>query len=253
MSPAAESTRPRRKPTVLVTGASRGIGRAIAERLAGDGQHVIGVARSAGDTGGEFPGEFIACDLADPGATQMLAARLARDFEVDHLVNNAGINVVQPLAGLERAAFDRVHQVNVQAPLILAQALVPGMAARGYGRIVNIASRAMLGMVAHGAYAASKAALAAMGRCWALEYARRGVTVNTIAPGPFDTDLFESVMPAADPRTAAYLDRIPVGRLGRPAEIAAAVAYLTGRDSGFITGQTLFICGGLTVGLAATA
>lgn len=253
MSPVAEPARPGRIPTVLITGASRGIGRAIAQRLAADGQRVISIARSAGGATGEFPGEFIACDLADATATQQLAARLAREYEVDHLVNNAGINVVQPLAGLELAAFDRVQRVNVQAPLMLAQALMPGMAARGYGRVVNIASRAMLGMAAHSAYAASKAALAAMSRCWALEYARHGITVNTIAPGPFDTDLFESVMPAADPRTAAYLDRIPVGRLGRPAEIAAAVAYLTGRDSGFITGQTLFICGGLTVGLAAAA
>jgi NAD(P)-dependent dehydrogenase (short-subunit alcohol dehydrogenase family) len=236
--------------TALVTGASRGIGRAIARRLAAEGQRVIGVARSTSAAEG-FPGRLIACDLSDPAAVSALAETLAHEAEIDHLVNNAGINVVQTLTGLARSDFDRVQQVNVLAPLALAQALVPGMARRRHGRIVNIASRAMLGLAAHSAYAASKAALTAMGRCWALEHARQGITVNTIAPGPIDTDLFESVMPAGDPRTAAYLARVPVGRLGRPEEIASAVAYLTGQDSGFITGQTLYLCGGLTVGLAA--
>ena len=232
---------------VLVTGASRGIGRAIADRLAAAGHDVTGFAR-AGDA--DFPGRFIACDLGDPAA---LAAALGEAGDIDGIVNNAGINVPQALEAIDLAAFDRVIGLNTRAPLQIAASLTPGMRRRGFGRIVNISSRAQLGLERHSAYAASKAGLAAMAKCWALELAPHGITVNTVAPGPVATELFDSVMAPDDPATQTYLRSVPVQRIGTPQDIAALVAFLLGNEAGFITGQTVFACGGLTIGrLAAT-
>jgi NAD(P)-dependent dehydrogenase (short-subunit alcohol dehydrogenase family) len=130
------------------------------------------------------------------------------------------------------------------------QAVLPGMREREFGRIVNISSVTVLGFPERTSYAATKAALVSFTRTWALELATTGITVNAIAPGPIETDMFRTNNPVGSPGEARYLAIIPMQRLGRPADVAAATAFLVSRDAGFITGQTLFVDGGASVGRA---
>ena len=131
--------------------------------------------------------------------------------------------------------------------MLCAQAVVPGMREQGFGCIVNISSRAHLGKTLRTAYAASKGGLVSMTRVWALEYADCGITVNAVAPGPIRTELFEQVNPADHPRTRAIIESMPVKRLGEPEDVANAVRFFMDEASGFVTGQVLYVCGGVTL------
>jgi 3-oxoacyl-[acyl-carrier protein] reductase len=166
---------------------------------------------------------------------------------VTGLVNNAGIGSNSTLEETSIEEFDRIVSVNMRAPMQIAKAVAPGMREKGFGRIVNISSRAHLGKTHRTAYAASKAGILSMGRVWALEYAGCGITVNTIAPGPTRTELFDKVNPPDMPRTAEIAAAIPVGRLGLPEDIANAVCFFMDEKSSFVTGQTLYVCGGVTL------
>ena len=128
------------------------------------------------------------------------------------------------------------------------QTLLPAMKREGIGRVVNIASRAALGKELRTAYAATKAGLIGMTKTWALELGAHGITVNAVGPGPIRTELFEAANPPGDPRTQAIIDRVPVRRLGTPEDVAGAVGYLCSDGAGFVTGQVLYVCGGMTVG-----
>ncbi len=225
---------------VLVTGGARGIGAAIAAKCVADGYEVVTIDRT--------PGGIVA-DLSDPAQTaEALKAALAGG-PITRLVNNVG--VVRPKR-LEETSFDdlaAVMEINVRCALQCTQALLPSMRGAGFGRVVNIASRAALGKSARTAYAASKAGLIGMTRVWALELGRDGITVNAIGPGPIRTELFEAANPPGETATAAIKAAIPVGRMGEPREIAAAASFFLSTDAAFTTGQTLYVCGGMTVGL----
>lgn len=236
-------------PPIAVTGGSSGIGRAVIRRALADGHRVINLDRQAPPAllDGEI---WLEVDLADADATRAAASRLASEHAVVKLVNNAGI--VRPALVEQQSPDDlmAVTAVNLQAPLLLVQALLPAMRAARFGRIVNIASRAALGKPARSAYSATKAGLIGMTRTWALELAGAGITVNAIGPGPIATELFERVNPPGAPQTEAILATIPVGRMGQPDEVAHIAASLLDERAGFITGQVLYVCGGMTVGLA---
>lgn len=242
------------RSTVLVTGASRGIGRATAERLAAAGHQVVGFARQPGDA--PFPGVFIPVDLADAEATQAALDEAAGRFEIGGLVNNLGLNVLQPLGSIDIETFARVIDVNLRTAIQCAQAVLPGMRARQHGRIVNVASRALLGRQDHSSYSAAKAGMVGLTRTWALELAAHGITANVVAPGPTATEMFRkdnlAEYGAPNGRPLEYFTgRIPMQRLGEPDEVASVIEFFLSESSSYVTGQVLFVCGGLSIGSAS--
>lgn len=231
---------------VLVTGASKGIGRATMRRLLKDGYRPIGVARSR-PTDLDPAETFHECDLMDLDATRELIADVTREEPVYGLVNNAAMSPTTSLEDCSLEDMDAAHRINVLAPLLLTQGVVSGMRALGGGRIINLGSRAALGKANRTAYATAKSGLVGASRTWALELARDAITVNVIAPGPIDTELFRSASVPGHPRTEALLAAVPLRRVGAPEEVAHVVAFLLDDLGGFITGQTIYIDGGLTI------
>jgi len=229
----------------LITGATRGIGRAVAERLASEGHQVVGLARRGM---AEFPGTLRCVDLEDAAQTQATLSDLVQQFAFTRLILNAGLNVLQPIEDLDIGDFNRIIGVNLRAAIQCVQAVVPAMRARKWGRIVSIASRSMLGRRRATSYAAAKAGIVAASRSWALELAGDGITANVVAPGPIDTEMWRMNNPADSEDAINLVSAIPVGRLGTCTEVAGAVSYFLSSDASFTTGQVLFVCGGLSVG-----
>jgi len=233
---------------VLVTGGARGIGAEICARLRSTGYRpvVLDILEPVG------PGsnDFYPVDFADAKATRSVLEKVTAKYRITNLVNNVGI--VRP-ASLEDTAiedFSDVLNVNARSALMCLQALLPAMRDQHFGRVVNITSRVILGKELRTSYCASKGALAAMTKTWALELAADGITVNAVAPGPIATEAFERNNPPEAPRTQAIVNSVPVKRLGTPKDVAQAVSFFLDECNGFITGQTLFVCGGITIGLA---
>ncbi|HLI14261.1 MAG TPA: SDR family oxidoreductase [Alphaproteobacteria bacterium] len=234
--------------TFLVTGASRGLGRASVEALIKAGQKVVGMAREAPRDG--FPGDFVACDLSDPHATAAALASITQRHQILGLVNNVGLSRPESVDKVELAAMDKVFALNLHPAVQAMQAVLPAMRAAGWGRVVNISSLTVLGTPERTSYAAAKAALIAFTRTWALELATAGITVNAVAPGPVVTRLFRDNNPPGSASEQRYLASIPMKRFGEPEEIGAAVAFLLSEAASYITGQTLYVDGGASIGKA---
>jgi NAD(P)-dependent dehydrogenase (short-subunit alcohol dehydrogenase family) len=228
---------------LLVTGGASGIGRSIVTLGLERGWDVVVIDKQASPLG-----RSITADLSDVDSTaEALAAALA-DGPITRLVNNVGAVFPAPLKEQTLDQFDQSHALNLRCALQCTQALVDGMTEAGFGRIVNMSSRAALGKELRTAYAAAKAGLIGMTRVWALELGPSGITVNAIGPGPIATDLFMKANPEDSPRTKAIISSVPVGRLGQPEDVSNAAGFFLDERSGFVTGQTLYVCGGLTVG-----
>lgn len=230
---------------IVVTGASKGIGKASAELLSAQGWSVVGVARHSPPS---FPGEFLAADLSDAGATAALAGKLAARGDIRGIVNNVGLARHETIGEVDPASFANVLDLNLRPALQLTQALLPQMRAAKFGRIINITSLVTRGFAHRTSYAAAKAALESLTRTMAIELAAEGVTANAVAPGPTETELFRANNAAGSEGEARYLAQIPMKRFGKPAEIAAAISFLASDAAGFITGQTVFVDGGASLG-----
>ena len=234
----------------IVTGASGGIGRAIAEAMLEAGRHVVSLDRRLPDW--SHPQlEPIQVDLFDAKATADAAKDVAARHAISHVIHNAGIirpNLIEQVTVEDIAALSQLH---LGAALTLVQAALPGMKQRHFGRVILIASRAALGAVTRTAYSATKSGMLGMARTWALETASHGITVNVVAPGPVETDMFHEVIPQGSPKAEQLARSIPVGRIGRPSDVARAVMFFASRDADFITGQSLYVCGGASIGSLA--
>jgi 3-oxoacyl-[acyl-carrier protein] reductase len=237
----------------LVTGASRGIGRAIAVRLAAEGASVMAAAR--GDHAQPVADEIVAAggqagaltvDVTDTGSVEAaVAATIARFGRIDILVNNAGITRDQLMLRMKREDWDAVLATNLTAAYTCAQAVLKPMVKQRSGRIVNISSVVgQSGNAGQANYAASKAGLIGFTKALALEIASRGITVNAVAPGLVDTDMTRAIAGAAH---AEWEARIPLKRLGTPDDIAHAVLFLASDEASYITGHVLAVNGGMYI------
>jgi len=236
----------------LVTGASRGIGEAIAKRLASEGATVLAAARTADALArvvSEIEGaggraSALALDLADPGAIEAAVKNaLAAHGEIHVLVNNAGVTEDNLILRMSREAWDRVLATNLTGVFLLTQAVVKGMVRKRYGRIVNVTSVVgLMGNAGQVNYAASKAGLVGLTKSVARELASRNITCNAVAPGFIATAMTDKM---TDEAKSKMTGQIPLERLGAPGDVAAAVAYLASEDAAYVTGTVVNVSGGL--------
>jgi 3-oxoacyl-[acyl-carrier protein] reductase len=235
----------------IVTGASRGIGKAIAARLAARGAHVVAAARgdNAKVTADEIVAaggraEYLSLDVTEAGAAEAaVAGAVERHGRVDILVNNAGIAKDQLLLRMKREDWDAVIGTNLTATFALTQAVLRPMLKQRAGRIVCISSVVgQSGNAGQANYAASKAGIIGFSKAVALEVASRGITVNVVAPGLIETDMTRAITESAH---AEWASKIPLKRLGTPDDIAAAVCFLASDEASYITGQVLAVNGGM--------
>jgi len=231
-----------------MTGGSSGIGLATAQAFLDDGYEVINLSRR--DCPLRSPRlTSITVDLADAAATREAVTSVAAKTPATTLVHCAGAIREKRVEDATLADLAELSQLHLGTALLLLQANLPAMKQAHFGRIVLISSRAVLGLAKRTAYSATKAGMLGLARTWALELAGYGVTVNVVAPGPIaETAMFEEIIPAASAKMAAVASQVPVGRFGTPRDVARAVTFFTDPAASFVTGQTLFVCGGTSVG-----
>jgi 3-oxoacyl-[acyl-carrier protein] reductase len=233
---------------VVLTGASSGIGLAAAEAFLSGGYEVISIARRPCPLGSARL-RSIMVDLMDADATRSAVGALAAEAPATTIVHCAGAIREKPIEETSLADLAALANLHLAAALSLVQANLPAMKEAHYGRIVLISSRAALGLAKRTAYSSTKAGMLGLARTWALELAPYGVTVNVVAPGPIaETEMFEEIIPAGSAKMSGAVRQIPVGRFGTPADVARAVTFFADPNASFITGQTLFVCGGTSVG-----
>jgi 3-oxoacyl-[acyl-carrier protein] reductase len=243
----------------IITGAARGIGKAAAFKMSDEGasaalvdissEELTRVVDELNAAGGKALG--VSIDIRDRNAVHEMVERVYSNFgTVDILVNNAGVVCTGLLEEAEEEQWDMVAGVNLKGSFFCAQAVVPIMKKNRYGKIVNIGSRVSLGKQGRTVYAATKAGLIGMTRTWALELAQYNINVNYIGPGMIATEMFKQANPENSEKTVMLINSIPLKRMGVPEEVANLISFLSSDEASFITGQTIFICGGMTVGAA---
>lgn len=231
--------------TFLITGCTKGIGLASALYLIKLGYKVVGIARKE-DV--RFPGQLFCADLSDVKETGSVLEAIRAQYDIDGIVNNIGNVEPAMIEELNLDSFFNVIDLNLRPAIQSLQVFLPQMKVKQYGRIVNIASRAMLGKVGRSSYSAAKSGLIGLTRTWALELAPYQITVNAVAPGPIQTESFSKNYPKGSVEEEKLIASLPLKRAGLPEEIAFAIGFFLDERAGFVTGQTLFVDGGGSVG-----
>ena len=234
----------------VVTGGAAGIGRAVVQTLLERDYEVISLdVQASPDSHKRL--KHVNVDLSDTTATAWVAQEIGRNHAVTTLIHNAGTIRPALLPDVKLEDLDALVDLHLSSVLLILQSVLPSMKAAGFGRVVLVSSRAVLGLPTRTAYAATKAGMLGMARTWALELAPQGITVNVVAPGPIETDNFYSVVPRGSAQVERIAQSIPVKRLGQAGDVARAVMFFADRDNGFVTGQVLYVCGGTSVGSLA--
>jgi 3-oxoacyl-[acyl-carrier protein] reductase len=249
-----------RGKVAIVTGCGRGIGRAIVERFAAEGAAVVGSQRTEGEGRELCDGlaaagaqvAFVPADVRDPGAVEHAVGHALERFgRIDVLVNNAAIGLLRSVVDTTDEQYDEVMDTNLRGIFVWCRHALPPMLAAGRGSVINIGSvAASVGFADDAAYCASKGAVLALTRQMAIDYSPRGVRVNCISPGFIETEQMRVYLESHDDPAArrAELDALhPIGRVGRPAEVAAVAAFLASDDASFVTGADVPVDGGLLV------
>jgi NAD(P)-dependent dehydrogenase (short-subunit alcohol dehydrogenase family) len=227
--------------SAIVTGGSAGIGLAVVQELLKRDYEVFSLDIQPAPA--QHPKlRHVRVNLSDPEAT----ARAVKGLSATTVIHNAGVIRPAPLPDVKLEDLNALVNLHLAAAVVLVQAALPAMKSAGFGRVVLVSSRAVLGLPTRTSYSATKAGMLGMARTWALELAPLGITVNVVAPGPIETDNFYSVVPRSDAGRVAQA--IPVKRLGQAGDVARAVLFFADRDAGFVTGQVLYVCGGTSVG-----
>jgi 3-oxoacyl-[acyl-carrier protein] reductase len=237
----------------IITGASRGIGKSVAQELSKSGAHVVCVSRSGDDllkisnklNDEGFSSSFFVCDVSDFSDFKKLIDDTVSKFNrVDILVNNAGITKDNLIMRMPESDWDKVIDVNLKGVFNGIKAVARQMMKQKHGRIINISSIVgLIGNPGQANYTASKAGIIGLGKAVSKELASRNITVNSIAPGYIETDMVEDIQETVK---EDLFKQIPLGRIGKPSDIATAVLYLASDEAGYVTGQTLTIDGGMT-------
>ena len=233
---------------VWLTGASSGIGACLVQMLVEQGSEVVCFSRRPAPVRSAKV-KSVAVDLTDPDATRQAFAETAGNDPANRLVHNAGVIRERPLPEVTQQDMDELARLHMGAAVAMVQANLESMRQAGWGRIVLMSSRAVVGLANRTAYASTKAGMLGLARTWALELAPLKVTANVILPGPIaETEMFDGVVPPGSERATRLAASIPVGRLGRPQDVARAALFFLDRNNGYVTGQALYVCGGTSVG-----
>ena len=233
--------------TALITGGNKGIGADLAKRLLIQGYKVVSMSRNTPEATNKnlFP---IEVDLLDDKAVKYAAKEVAKIHNVTHLIHNAGLIWPNLIEKTEANDISGLAQLHLGSALTLLKAVLPRMKKYRFGRVIFNGSRAALGVPTRTAYSSTKAGIIGMARTWALELAPYGITVNVVAPGPTKTDNFWGLIEKGSKQEKMLAKRIPVGRLGTPKDISNAFLFFCDPQNSFVTGQTLYICGGASIG-----
>ena len=234
------------KFVAVVTGGGKGIGAGICKLMVQNGYEVISVGKDSPDWEHKSF-KHIELDLLDQIETEKFAKTISSQKNVTHLIHNAGVILPNLLEDVEIQDLITLTNLHAGAALILMKSFLPSMKKNNFGRLVFISSRALVGLETRTAYSYSKAGIVGMARTWALELASSGITVNSIAPGPVLTDQFWTLVEKDGDQQKKIAKSIPVGRIGEPEDIARTVMFFSNPDNSFVTGQTLFVCGGTSI------